>query len=287
MLTEFDRLAVSKLADVASVAGPLLIAWGGCPPGTAHTASTLSALAHLGPMEEQRAIEMLQRGRAINLFAQYGSSWKTAGSQETLLRIGQALEAISFYVSKVHKDETSVQVVLTKPRRPNRLEESLANRGWKAAQVEPTDEAFIRLATVASQRLVVCSPFFDSSGAQWLQRLLGATKPGVERVLVLRYLNEPGHGSYPSGYPALVPWLKSQNVNVFNYALPRPDMKSWESFHAKVVLADDQFAYVGSSNLNAASLDYSMEMGAVLRGRAAGDVATVIRAVLDVAIKWL
>lgn len=287
MLTEFDRLAVSKLADVASVAGPLLTAWGGCPPGTAHTASTLSALAHLGPMEEQRALEMLQRGRTINLFEQYGSSWKTAGSQEALLRIGQALEAISFYMSKVHQDETSVQVVLTKPRRPNQLEESLANRGWKAAQVEPTDEAFVRLATVASQRLVVCSPFFDSSGAQWLQRLFGATKPGVERVLVLRYLSAPGHGSYPSGYPALVPWLRGHNVKVFDYGLPRPDMRSWESFHAKVVLADEQFAYVGSSNLNAASLDYSMEMGALLQGRAAADVATVVRAVLDVATKVL
>lgn len=285
MLTEFDRLAVSRLAEVASVAGALLCALGRCPPGAVHTASALTALAHLGPTEEARALEMFRRGQAISLFEPYGPGWRTAASQETLLRIGQALEAIAFYVSEVHQDETLVQVVLTKPRRPNQLEGSLADLGWRATQVEPTDEAFIRLATVASDRLVVCSPFFDPSGARWLQRLFEATKPGVERILVLRYLSEPGHSSYPNGYPALVPWLGKEHIKVFDYGLRRPDGRSWESFHAKLVLADEQHAYVGSSNLNAASLDYSMEMGALLQGKAAGDVATVVRAVLEVAVR--
>jgi phosphatidylserine/phosphatidylglycerophosphate/cardiolipin synthase-like enzyme len=190
-------------------------------------------------------------------------------------------------MSRVHRDETTAQVILTKPRRPNQLEGSLTNLGWRVAQIEPTDEAFIRLATVASERLVVCSPFFDSAGARWLQRLFEATKPGVERILVLRYLSEPGHSNYPSGYPALVPWLTEEHIKVFDYGLRRPDGRSWESFHAKLVLADEQHAYVGSSNLNAASLDYSMEMGALLQGKAAGDVATVVRAVLEVATRVL
>ena len=53
-----------------------------------------------------------------------------------------------------------------------------------------------------------------------------------------------------------------------------------QTFHAKVVLCDDDVAYVGSSNLNAASLEHSMEMGVAMEGKAARDIAIVVEAVL-------
>lgn len=46
------------------------------------------------------------------------------------------------------------------------------------------------------------------------------------------------------------------------------------------MLCDDDVAYVGSSNLNAASLEHSMEMGVAMEGKAARDVAMVVEAVL-------
>ena len=45
-----------------------------------------------------------------------------------------------------------------------------------------------------------------------------------------------------------------------NYALQRAS-GGRESFHAKVILADDCRAYVGSANVTGWSLDYSMELG--------------------------
>jgi phosphatidylserine/phosphatidylglycerophosphate/cardiolipin synthase-like enzyme len=52
------------------------------------------------------------------------------------------------------------------------------------------------------------------------------------------------------------------------------------------VLCDRSAAYLGSSNVTAASLEHSMEMGVVLEGRAAASVADVIDAVLESAAPW-
>lgn len=72
-------------------------------------------------------------------------------------------------------------------------------------------------------------------------------------------------------------------VAVYNYSIPRLEGYGRETFHAKVVLCDADVAYVGSSNLNSASLEHSMEMGIAVKGKAAADVAIVIEAVLRVA----
>jgi phosphatidylserine/phosphatidylglycerophosphate/cardiolipin synthase-like enzyme len=53
------------------------------------------------------------------------------------------------------------------------------------------------------------------------------------------------------------------------------------------VLCDRSAAYLGSSNVTAASLDHSMEMGVVLEGRAAASVADVIDAVLSASSLWM
>jgi phosphatidylserine/phosphatidylglycerophosphate/cardiolipin synthase-like enzyme len=67
---------------------------------------------------------------------------------------------------------------------------------------------------------------------------------------------------------------------LYNYSIPRDEGQKRETFHAKIILADSDVAYVGSANLTAASREYSMEMGVVLRGKAAREVAIVIDAVL-------
>lgn len=52
-----------------------------------------------------------------------------------------------------------------------------------------------------------------------------------------------------------------------------------ETFHAKVVLADDDYAYVGSANMNRSSLENAMELGVLMRGEAARAVGRVVNAI--------
>lgn len=192
---------------------------------------------------------------------------------------------LAAYQTAVHQDATVSQIVLTKPPRPSTLEEKLAELGWRTSDIEPTDHAFTSVVQSAQNRVVVMTPFFDGKGAAWLRELFSHTKPGVQRVLILRSLENPTWKDYPSGYDAIAGWLKSENVRVYNYSIPRVAGGGRETFHAKVVLSDRNIAYLGSSNLNAASLEYSMELGVVLEGKAAADVAVVIDAVLAAAVQ--
>jgi phosphatidylserine/phosphatidylglycerophosphate/cardiolipin synthase-like enzyme len=56
-----------------------------------------------------------------------------------------------------------------------------------------------------------------------------------------------------------------------------------ETFHAKVVVADDTLAYVGSANLLNSSEELSLETGLLVEGAAAVQVARLVDAVLRVA----
>lgn len=51
--------------------------------------------------------------------------------------------------------------------------------------------------------------------------------------------------------------------------------QSIETFHAKVIMADQTAAYVGSSNMTWASLSRSIEMGAYIHGAAAWPISSV------------
>jgi phosphatidylserine/phosphatidylglycerophosphate/cardiolipin synthase-like enzyme len=55
------------------------------------------------------------------------------------------------------------------------------------------------------------------------------------------------------------------------------------SAHAKLVVADDTLAYVGSANLLSSSEELSLETGLLIEGAAAAQVARLVDGVLRVA----
>lgn len=281
-LTAFEKAALSTLASRASLAGALLEAWSELPEDSVQNARSLVAHAQLGVTEERAAAEVLESAAAAELLEVRAGGCFVArpNAYASFSRLAFALASVQHYQSAVHEDATRVQVVLTKPPRPSLLEEKLGELGWRTADLEATDHAFNSLVRLAKRRVVVMTPFFDERGATWLQELFGLVSPGVERILILRSLEDTSKRDYPSGFTAIQPWLKLQKVKVFNYSIPRFASVGRETFHAKVVVVDRHHAYVGSSNVTAASLDHSMEMGVVLQGKAVAEVAEVIDAVL-------
>jgi phosphatidylserine/phosphatidylglycerophosphate/cardiolipin synthase-like enzyme len=187
---------------------------------------------------------------------------------------------VDHFSETIHVDETQAEVVLTKPSCSSSLEQRLEDRGWKTSAIAPTHQAFLDIVQGARERVVVMTPFLDSYGASWLQELVEQIRPGVTKTVVLRSLEDSSRPDYPNGYLAIGNWLAERNVSVLNYSIPRERGLKRETFHAKVISADRTAAYVGSANLTLASRDYSMEMGVVLRGRAAQVIAEVVDAVL-------
>jgi phosphatidylserine/phosphatidylglycerophosphate/cardiolipin synthase-like enzyme len=286
-LTSFEQAAVAGLAERAALAALILDAWALLPVDSPQTANSLVNAAQLALTNEGPAAEVLTRACTLGLARAVGSAFLPhPDAHARFCRLSFALSAINYYRTEVHRDATVAQVVLTKPARPSVLEQKLTDLGWRTTELEPTEHAFHSLARAAQRRVVLMTPFFDAKGAVWLREVLSLVAPGVERVLVLRSLEDPSRKDYPGGFNHLAPWLKETGVGVFNYSLSRHD-GGRETFHAKAVLCDRTSAYLGSSNINTASLEHSMEMGVLLRGRAAAAVADVMDAVLAAAMRWM
>jgi len=286
-LTAFEKSVLAGLADKAGLAGALLEAWANLPTESAQSARSLINAAQLGVTEESATQDLLERSVVLGLVEPMPSGYKARnGMHMRFQRLAFALYAIEHYRSSVHRDATVAQVVLTKPPQPSVLEQKLSALGWRTTELEATERAFHAMVRAARRRVVVMTPFFDSRGAAWLRELLLCVPPGIERTLILRSLESKVRKDYPFGFDAMSPWLKTQGVRVYNYSIPGMD-GGRETFHAKAVLCDRSMAYLGSSNVTAASLEHSMEMGVVLEGRAAASVADVIDAVLASAKLWM
>lgn len=286
-LSAFEKSAMAGLADKAGLAAALLEAWADLPADSEQSARSLVYAAQLGVTEEQATSDLLERSVKLGLAEATLGGFKPCNSMHARFqRLAFALYAVEHYRSLVHQDATVAQVVLTKPPRPSVLEQKLSALGWRTKDLESTEHAFHGIVRAAQRRVVVMTPFFDSTGADWLQELLSYASPGVERILILRSLEDRTRKDYPFGFDTISPWLKAQGIRVFNYSIPRME-GGRETFHAKAVLCDRSAAYLGSSNVTAASLEHSMEMGVVLEGRAAAGVAEVIDAVIAAATVWL
>lgn len=282
-LTAFEQTVLTGLADKAGLAAAVLEAWSNLPADSVQSARSLIDGAQLGVTEEGATQRLLERSLDLGLVETTSTGFKPRnGVHERFPRLAFALHAMEHYRSSVHRDATVVQVVLTKPPQPSILEQKLSDLGWRTTELEPTEHAFHSMVRAARRRVVVMTPFFDLTGAAWLQELLSLVTPGVDRTLILRSLEDKNRKDYPFGFDAILPWLQAQGIRVFNYSIPRMD-GGRETFHAKAVLCDRSAAYLGSSNVTAASLEHSMEMGVVLEGRAAAGVAEVIDAVLAAA----
>lgn len=287
-LTAFERATLEALAPRAGVAAKLLDAWARLPTASPQSARTLTSLAHLGVTEERAAQDVLLLAAGTGLLAQTAAGFLPGKCPAgTFERMALALFAIEHYKVAVHQDATTARVVLTKPPRPCVLEGKLAELGWKTSDIEPTEHAFKRMVQGARSRIVVVTPFFDVPGALWLKGLFEEAGPAVEKVLVLRSLEDRARGDFPLGFDAISSWLLAQGVAVYNYSISRYPNPGRETFHAKVVLCDADVAYVGSSNVTAASLEHSMEMGVSMYGRAARDIATVVQAVLATSTRMM
>ena len=106
--------------------------------------------------------------------------------------------------------------------------------------------------------------------------------PATDRYLVLRTNKD---GLPPFALAAAREEFSRLGVAVLNFRLDRPEAPGNETFHAKVVLADDAAAYVGSSNMNQWSFEYSLELGLYVRGRAAARIGGLMDAVRAVSGK--
>lgn len=179
------------------------------------------------------------------------------------------------YRARVHRDADIVEVVLTNPSAPSQVSLQLEGMLRGSWGFRDTRQLLPAIAESASTSLSVMTPFFDEVGAQVVVNLFERT-PARDRCLVLRTTKE---GQLPPGLPGVRGELSRLGVTVLNFRLDRPGALGNETFHAKVVLADEAAAYVGSSNMNQWSFEYSLELGLYVQGKAAARISALMHAI--------
>jgi len=190
-----------------------------------------------------------------------------------LHRLGDRLDGAADY-----QDGTDIpslpEVILTRPREPSKLVEALAEIG--APSTYWTRDGFVHLAAQACKSLRIMTPFIDPTGTRLVTEMFNRT--AASHCLLILRPNSSGQR----------PWLQHlsgplpSHVIIKEYwheTVDRDGTARLETFHAKVISADDRLAYVGSSNFVSASLDRSLECGVLLRDREVRTVAALLDAV--------
>jgi phosphatidylserine/phosphatidylglycerophosphate/cardiolipin synthase-like enzyme len=180
-----------------------------------------------------------------------------------------------------------VEITLSPPAHPSRLMEMLPKQGFSWTRLYDTKDSLIELASQAERRLVIISPFLDREGIEWIEQLFEATaKKSIKRTMIVRGRDQSESEMLGKHDSQLAAW----GVDILTYAISHdPAFRSpaIETFHAKILLADGDKAYIGSANMTRWSRDFSMECGVILRGPSVKPVATLVDAMIKISNAWV
>jgi phospholipase D-like protein len=230
--------------------------------------SGLLAICHLPIAQAPALLKTLRLGIGTGIFiADSDRTWRVVRPLSEMVTLSMLLAGAAWYRDSVHRDDNIARVVMTHPKRSTRLWQQLESMGARGASIVDTDSCFHSIALGARRRLVVASPFIDAHGAEFIGDLFSRTSPDVERILITRVTDE-----ILRHFGAEKPTAAAQLLDYRNQG----DGNEYETFHAKVLLADQQSCYIGSANLNWTSLRQTVELGVWLEGTAVQDVASIV-----------
>lgn len=139
------------------------------------------------------------------------------------------------------------------------------------------DDLYPRLCKLilgASRRIIIVNPFFDKSSIDKLIPFLkSAAKRHVKIILIVRAQND-----YQINLRKI--FLAIGDSVEIKY-ISGIGEKSPFYLHAKVMIIDDNVAYVGSANLTKYSLGENIEVGVIVSGKRVSGLSEFFNAILD------
>lgn len=272
---------VAILRDVAPYAEVLAPIFAQGAKGRLRSPSSLKELAKIAGVSTA-GLERVREATAAACTAgaavqEDERDWRLTLTPEACNELSLMLSGIALYREKVHEDSDRVSVVLSKPPSPSLFSSALEQSLCGDWGLQETGDTFQRMAASATKRFLVMTPFLDTDGMERVLSLFEMTRPGVARYLVVRDGESPAvlavkHRIYELG------------VLVFEFRLAKGSGQH-ETFHAKVVIADSDQCYLGSSNMTTWSFNYSLEMGFYVQGTAAARTCDIVDAVLSVSLR--
>jgi phosphatidylserine/phosphatidylglycerophosphate/cardiolipin synthase-like enzyme len=141
-----------------------------------------------------------------------------------------------------------------------------------------------RLITEAKSEIFILNPFFEQVGFNRLESaLLAAAKHGVTITIITQLLKNPTAINHRV-IRRLAERAKEDSLiscfSFYEYQQIDVDYATMAS-HAKVLLADNEIAYIGSANLTEYGMSRMVEVGIILEGRPVQQLRQIFQALLS------
>jgi phosphatidylserine/phosphatidylglycerophosphate/cardiolipin synthase-like enzyme len=233
--------------------------------------------ARAGGVMDQRSISIEPRARFDRIARDFvdrrwitpeGAAWRR-GPLDIPLGVPSFLEGAAALFDAL-PDNGTAKAAVTMPAAPSTIAKALPTTGYNYANLISTDEALEKIAGAAIQSFTIMTPFLNQAG---LSRALSMfnLSTAKNKILITRQ-SGPTARTLREGGAALA----AASIRTLSYLIREVD--GFETFHAKVALADEALAYVGSANMTVYDR-HSMELGVMMDGHPARVVASVVRAV--------
>ena len=195
--------------------------------------------------------------------------------RELFATIRQAIPVIDAYIER-KPPSTELEPLVTFPDDPAFADVSHAAFGMNQLMSAVASE--IKATT---DSIIIVAPFFEGTGFERLRDVLAdALERGVELTIVTRYLtDEDSHNRevidafvrYLADEHGVADRVRTVDYTVWNESVPVTDRtqdgaRPAFTLHAKVMLFDEDTAYVGSANVTDYGFERYLELGVLLRG---------------------
>jgi len=184
-----------------------------------------------------------------------------------------AAEVVQKYESlKSSKDHLGISYAVTIP-----IEYTNIAEGFE--EIEP---ALVRLAAEAEKDLWIVNPFFDEYGAQRLMNsMLGAAKNGVKVWILGRQIGRASGNGINEAVQKIALAFIEENleklIEIRDFYRQDGQGRQLYGLHTKMMIADEDMAYIGSANLTKHSLRSNFEVGVILRGAEVSPLAALTK----------
>jgi len=142
----------------------------------------------------------------------------------------------------------------------------------KQISINYLKDEFENLFQSARNSIKICSPFIDWKGFSYFKNILISKAKNKVKIQILsreidRQKNPYKFGELKKIHTFFKDNFLSQLVDIRNYYFETEDKKLASSIHAKLILIDNERAYVGSGEIRKNSFTKNLEIGVILSGK--------------------
>jgi putative cardiolipin synthase len=221
------------------------------------------------------AVDTVSRSSYGSPVAESSYSIRRADLRELFATIRQAIPIIDTYLER-QPPSTEIEPLVTFPDDP-----AFADTAPAAFEMDQLMSALASEIKTTNDSIILVAPFFEGTGFERLREVLAdALERGVELTIVTRYLTDrDSHNwkvinafvQYLADERGVSDQVQTVDYTVWDESVPireqtQEGAKPAFTLHAKVMLFDNDTAYVGSANVTDYGFDRYLELGVLLQG---------------------